>query len=233
METPKPARICFYRPNEWVRRLEKRLLAQPPVTEYDLVEESLRFVNAKPGAQFEAFVSNALAAWSAVNVAIESEIGTRSKFEELPAFAPVSNEEFLESALMHQEWMRQVLMSTLDAKGRKNDAMPAYIRDRPMDGVVIFERMVGTPRRWRLERRMAFLSIRQFADWAVTLLQEKYADRLCQCQLSICSKFFMAIETGTRTRRLYCSDAHMKEQHTNDAKARVARSREKKRKANL
>ena len=217
----RPLRFALYTPDESVAALRHRVAKAgvPAVTRDDLVEDLLRFANAR-GVAFRALIDDALEEWARkVDAALSAGSGVAQTglFDYMRETAPIV-----------QAWVRDELVSIfMGDRGpmlRLDAARPGVSAASPIDGPVVMESLV----RGRTLQHFAFRSLEDFAQWAVTQVRDPaqpYAAALCRCRWEECGDFFTAIDSATRTRRLFCKDGHMKLHHKKDAALRVAASR--------
>jgi hypothetical protein len=186
----------------------------------DIVEDLLRFANAS-GAVFDQIVEQAMCEARKVDSVLSASSEPQTILADLVR----------ETAPMIQSWARRELKKTLARESfERLDAMRGVSKKSPIDGPITIERIL--PRN-RVDRRVAFSGLEQFGQWAIALIRNpnrRFAKLLCQCRLTECGNYFTAITSGTRPRRNYCTDEHMKLAHKRDAPRRVAKSRAKKRK---
>ena len=217
-------RIAFYGSGETVRELKERVIRDglPAATDDDIVDDLIRFANAR-GIELAGLIESAVTAAARVDALLSSHSGK----------AQTTMADYTRSVSpIAQRWVIEELAKIVLGTGsfqRLDIARPGIDEASPLAGSVIIERDVKSGRRWTQERRFAFASIENYAQWAVLRLRDhQTVSDLCRCQLEECQRFFLAVDSGKsggRTRRTYCSDEHMLEKHRKTSAARVARSR--------
>jgi len=214
-------RIAFGAPGDTILGLTGRMLAErvPAVTEKDLVSDLLEFANAK-GARLESLIAAAIAA---------SALGDKRLSELCGYTQTILADHTREVALIVQRWVAEELAKIVSGRGtfsRLDAARPGVDADSAIEGPIVVERIVRAARHPRAERRYSFASLEAFAQWALLRIRDHaIAARLCRCHFEDCQRFFLAIDSGGRVRRKYCSDDCLDEYHRRTSAARVAKSR--------
>jgi hypothetical protein len=214
-------RIAFYATRETVSALGARMLTDrvPAVSDRDLVGDLLEFANAK-GPALDSTIAHAISAAASTDQLLTNASGNKHT-----AIADYTRE----TAPIVQRWAAAELAKIVTGKGsfeRLDSARPGVGADSPFNGPIVIERIVGGARRPRAERRYSFLSLEEFAQWTLLRIRDRaIATRLCRCHFEDCQHFFLAIDSGGRVRRKYCSDKCLDEYYRKTSAERVAKSR--------
>lgn len=220
--------LAFYATGERASDLKRRLLATvSATTERALLDDLLRLVNAR-GTELAGIIDGAVAAASQTDAVLAAASGTAQTVmaDYTRSMAPVL-----------QQWAADELAKVVSGRGafqRYDSARPGVTEGTVVDGPIVIESVVNTARAPTTERRFAFESLGSYVQWAAIWLRERQREQeieLCRCRLEECGRFFFAIDSGGRTRRTFCSEDHMQEQHRKTSAERVARSRANRRRS--
>lgn len=225
-------RIGFYGPIERLGRCRARCEGPggvPATTDRDLVDDLLRYANAR-GSELDDLVDGAAAGAKAV----DDEIRKLS-----PTHTNVLEELFRTTAPRIQEWLCHELGKLIGA--RRNALPPLDLASvlapadlaRPLKGPIRFSTAEALGSADQMAHRYAFPSLEEFAAWCLVVLRSLHSagdSTLCRCHLRSCGRFFLLRRGPTgRPRSKFCSSEHMNEAHKETAAQRVAASRARRR----
>jgi hypothetical protein len=212
-----PFPVSFYAFSEGLSALERRIDGQPALTDAGLIDALLAFANAT-AAELAHFTNAAVAAAAHVDATLSAVSGNpqTTMADHTRQLAPIVH-----------GWVRDELSKIATGRGaftRLDSGRPKVTEDSVVPGPLVVERLTGLGRAGRIERRYAFATLENYAQWSVLLARRLGVD-ICRCRLATCRKYFIAESTKGRIRRTYCTPAHMEAAQKLTASDRVMASR--------
>ena len=216
--------VAFFGSAESMMEIARRVAAQERgLTDEQVIANLLRFANSA-GPELSHFIGGAVLAAAEVDDAARSEAVGGERQTHLA-------DNVRKDAPSIHAWVQRELGKIARRLGcfqRLHEGRPGITSESPVQGPVVFERIINPGPSSETERRLAFSSLDDFAEWAMELARgPSFSRRICQCHLESCRRFFLIPKrsSGGRPRDKFCAEPCMKEAHENTTLERVEASR--------